>query len=142
GLAAGMSALGKPGGQAANLSLVLIVCSSPISRVVVSRIVEQSGLKPICETPQGALEALSSRQPGLVILDCGPSHEEHHPMAPAIVDHRRASGSILPLLIVLSTKALPADSPFANIADAVVAKPITPDSLQPKIEQLVEDARK
>ena len=63
-------------------------------------------------------------------------------MAPAIVDHRRASGSVLPLLIVLSTKALPADSPFTNIADAVVAKPITPDSLQPKIEQLVEDARR
>jgi CheY-like chemotaxis protein len=63
-------------------------------------------------------------------------------MAPAIVDHRRASGSALPLLIVLSTRNLSPDSPFANITDAVVAKPITPDALQPKIEQLVEDARR
>jgi CheY-like chemotaxis protein len=119
----------------------MIVCSSPISRIVVSRIVEQAGLKPVCATPQDAVGILSSRQPGLVILDCGPNHEELHPMAPAVVDHRRASGSVLPMLIVLSTKDLPPDSPFANIADAVVAKPITPDALQPKIEQLVEGAR-
>jgi CheY-like chemotaxis protein len=142
GLGAGTSLLRKSDVQVANLSLVLIVCSSPISRIVVSRIVEQAGLKPICETPHSAAEALSSRQPGLVIVDCGPNHEEHHPMAPAIVDRRRAAGSSLPMLIVLSTKGLPPDSPFANIADAVVAKPITPDALQPTIEQLVEDARR
>lgn len=127
--------------QAANLSLVLIVCSSPINRIVITRIAEQAGLKTACETPQRAVEALPSRQPGLVILDCGANHEEHLPVAAAIVDHRRASASGLPLLIVLSTKDLPADSPFTNIADAILAKPIRPDALQPKIEQLVEDAR-
>lgn len=132
----------QPSAQAANTALVLIVCASPINRIVVSRIVEQAGLKPVCETPQRAVAALFSQKPGLVILDCGPSHEEHHAMAPAIVDHRRASGSALPLLIVLSTRDLAPDSPFANIADAVVAKPITPDALQPKIEQLVENARR
>ncbi|OJU00812.1 MAG: hypothetical protein BGN87_22520 [Rhizobiales bacterium 65-79] len=143
GLGGNAGLLDQSGVQAAaNLSLVLIVCSSPINRIVVSRIVEQAGLKPVCETPQRAVAALFSQQPGLVILDCGPSHEEHHAMAPAIVDHRRASGSALPLLIVLSTRNLSPDSPFANITDAVVAKPITPDALQPKIEQLVEDARR
>jgi CheY-like chemotaxis protein len=142
GLGSGAGTLRRAGGQGADLSLVLIVCSSPINRVVVSRIVEQAGLKTLCATPQQAVETLSSRQPGLVILDCGVDHAEHHPVAPAIVDHRRASGSALPLLIVLSTRRLPADSPFANIADAVVPKPITPDALQPKIELLVEEARK
>ena len=142
GLGSSAGTFRQPGGQGANLSLVLIVCSSPINRIVISRIVEQAGLKPVCETPQQAVETLLSRQPGLVILDCGPTHEEHHQIAPAIVDHRRASASTLPMLIVLSTKALAPDSPFANIADAVVAKPITPDALQPKIEQLVEGARR
>ncbi|MBN9067086.1 MAG: response regulator [Rhizobiales bacterium] len=131
----------QPNAQAANLSLALIVCPSPINRIVVSRIAEQAGLKVVCETAQGTRQALFSRQPGLVILDCGPNHEELHPIAPAIIDHRRASGSRLPMLIVLSTKNLPADSPFTNIADVIIAKPITPDALQPKIEQLVEDAR-
>jgi CheY-like chemotaxis protein len=142
GLGNGAGERRRADGQGTDLSLVLIVCSSPISRVVVSRIVEQTGLKTLCATPQHAVETLSARQPGLVILDCGPDHEEHHPVAPAIVDHRRASGSTLPLLIVLSTKRLQADSPFANIADAVVPKPITPDALQPKIELLVAEARK
>jgi CheY-like chemotaxis protein len=136
------AAVCRAGGQTANLSLALIVCSSPINRIVVSRIAEQASLKVVCETPQRATEALFSQQPGLVILDCCSNHEEFHAIAPAIVDQRRASGSRLPMLIVLSTKNLPADSPFAHIADAVIAKPITPDALQPKIEQLVEDARK
>jgi CheY-like chemotaxis protein len=131
----------QSGVQAANLSLALIVCSSPINRIVVSRIAEQAGLKVACEIPQRATEALFSQRPGLVLLDCGPNHEEIHPIASAIVDHRRASGSRLPMLIVLSTKSLSADSPFANIADAIIAKPITPDALQPKIKQLVEGAR-
>lgn len=126
---------------AANPSLALIVCSSPINRVVVSRIAEQAGMKVICETPQGAVETLASRRPGLIIFDCGVDHQEHHPIAAAIVDHRRAAGSGLPLLIVLSTKGLSADSALGNIADAILAKPITPDALQPKIKQLVEDAR-
>jgi CheY-like chemotaxis protein len=131
----------QPSAQATNLSLVMVVCSSPINRIVVSRIAEQASLKVVCEMPQHAAEALFSRQPGLVILDCCSNHEELHPIAPAIIDHRRASGSRFPMLVVLSTKNLPADSPFTNIADAVIAKPITPDALQPKIEQLVEDAR-
>jgi CheY-like chemotaxis protein len=132
----------RPGGEAVNISLALVVCSSPINRIVVSRIAEQASMKVVCETPQRATETLFARQPGLVILDCCPNHEEFHSIAPAIVDLRRASGSKLPMLIVLSTKSLPADSPFTHIADAIIAKPITPDALQPKIEQLVEDARK
>jgi CheY-like chemotaxis protein len=141
GLGSGANGLARPAGRGVNLSLVLIICSSPINRIVVSRIVEQTGLKAICEPPQSAVETMFARQPGLVILDSGPKDDEHHHIAPAIVDHRRASGSTLPMLIVLSTKVLSPDSPFANIADAVVSKPITPDALQPKIEQLVEDAR-
>ena len=140
-LEAGAGMDGQHGGLAANLSLALIVCSSPINRIVVSRIAEQAGLKTACETPQRAAEALVSQRPGLVILDCCSDHVEIHPIVPAIVDHRRASGTGLPMLIVLSTKCLPADAPFAEIADAVIAKPITPDALQPKIEQLVEAAR-
>jgi CheY-like chemotaxis protein len=139
---ADMAGARQTGGQTANLSLALVVCSSAINRIVVSRIAEQASLKVACETPQRATEALFARQPGLVILDCCSNHEEFHTIAPAIVDQRRASGSRLPMLIVLSTKNLPADSPFTHIADAIIAKPITPDALQPKIEQLVEDARK
>lgn len=130
-----------PIGQAANLSLALIVFSSPISRIVVSRIAAQACMKVACEPPERATEALFSQRPGLVILDCGPNHEELYPIATAIVDQRRACVSRLPLLIVLATKSVPADSPFATIADAIIAKPITPDALQPKIEQLVRDAR-
>ena len=133
--------LGLSDGQCADLSLVMVVCSSPINRIVVSRIVEQAGLKSLCETPEHAVEALSARRPGMIVLDCCVNCTEHHPIVPAIVDHRRASGSTLPMLVVLSTKAVPADSLFIGVADAIVPKPITPDALQPRIEFLVEEAR-
>ncbi len=127
--------------QTANLSMVMVVCSSPINRIVVSRIVEQSGLKVICEAPEPAIKSISLQLPGLVILDCGAANDECHALAPIIVAHRQAAGANLPMLIVLSTQNLSPDSPFANIADAVVAKPITPERLQPTIERLLEEAR-
>jgi CheY-like chemotaxis protein len=141
GTGTGVGAFRQADRKTADLSLALIACPSPISRIVISRITELAGLKFVCETPQRAVEALSARQPGLVILDCCAGNDEHHAIAAAIVDCRRASASRLPLLIVLSVKDLPEESSLTNIADAVVAKPVTPEALQPTIEQLMEDAR-
>lgn len=59
-----------------DLSRVLIVGNSQINRIVVSKIVERSGLKPICEPPPGALRVLPLIFPALVILDGGPDNSD------------------------------------------------------------------
>jgi CheY-like chemotaxis protein len=128
--------------HSANLSLVMVVCSSQINRIVLSRIVERAGLKVVCETPDQAGSALQAHMPGMVIVDCGAMNDECHALAPALVAQRRVARSNLPMLVALSAAALPPESPFKHLADAIVAKPVTPEKLQPTIERLIEDARK
>ncbi|TIU92779.1 MAG: response regulator, partial [Mesorhizobium sp.] len=45
---------------------VLVVGKSPVNRVVVSKIVERSGLKPTSESPEAAATTLRSLIPGAV----------------------------------------------------------------------------
>src|SRR5688500_17291927 len=57
-------------------SRVLDVGRSPVNRVVVSKIIEKSGLKPISETPEAAAKMLRSVFPGTVILDGGADNRD------------------------------------------------------------------
>ncbi len=59
-----------------DFSHVLVVGKSPINRVVVSKIVEKSGLKPISESPETAAKALRSLIPGAVVLDGGADNKD------------------------------------------------------------------
>ncbi|TIT36467.1 MAG: response regulator [Mesorhizobium sp.] len=121
-----------------DLSRVLVVGKSPINRVVVSKIVERSGLRPISESPDIAAKTLRTLVPGAIVLDGGPDNKDCDNLMPGIEKLRRASGKSLPPVILLSTKnGTPESLGLANIIDAVVAKPITPERLQPVIDRLI-----
>jgi len=123
--------------MAADFSKVLVVGKSSINRVVVSKIVEKSGLKPISELPEAAGKTLARQLPGAVILDGGPDNKDCDPLMSAIDALRRASGKPLPAVILLSTRNGTAESlGLSSVVDAVVAKPITPERLQPVIDRL------
>ena len=121
--------LGLPGtgdvehGNAANLGAVLVVGKSNITRVVVSRIVERSGLRPVAESPEGAQRALSRVRPGTVILDGGADNCDCSHLYACLGDQRRASGRNVPRVILLSTRTG------------------TPENLQPVVHRLLETAR-
>ncbi|WP_292417026.1 response regulator [Mesorhizobium sp.] len=122
----------------ADFSKVLVVGKSSINRVVVSKIVERSGLKPISEPPETAEKALARQIPGAVILDGGPDDKDCDRLLSGIDALRRASGKALPCVILLSTRNGTPDSlGLSSVVDAVVAKPITPERLQPVIDRLV-----
>ncbi|MDX8482506.1 response regulator [Mesorhizobium sp. VK24D] len=122
----------------ADLSKVLVVGKSSINRVVVSKIVEKSGLRPISESPETAGKALAGPVPGTVILDGGPNNSDCDGLLSGIDALRRASGTALPSVILLSTRTGTPDSlGLSSVVDAVVAKPITPERLQPVIDRLV-----
>jgi len=121
-----------------DLSQVLVVGRSPINRVVISKIVEKSGLKPISESPDTAARALRSLIPGAVVLDGGSDNKDCDGLLSSIDALRRASGGSLPPVILLSTKnGTPESLGLSSVIDAVVAKPITPERLQPVIERLL-----
>jgi len=128
----------RTGAIAADFSKVLVVGKSPINRVVVSKIVERSGLKPISEPPEIAEKTLTGQLPGAVILDGGPDNKDCDRLMSAIDALRRASGKLLPAVILLSTRnGTPESLGLSSVVDAVVAKPITPERLQPVVDRLV-----
>ncbi|MET2828582.1 response regulator [Mesorhizobium shangrilense] len=126
----------------AELSQVLVVGKSPINRVVVSKIVERSGLKPISESPETAAKTLRSLIPGAVVLDGGPDNRDCDGLLSGIEALRRASGRSRPPVILLSTKnGTPESLGLSSVVDVVVAKPITTERLQPVIDRLIELGR-
>ena len=130
-------------GLAADLSRVLVVGNSQINRIVVARIVERSGLKPVSETPVGAVRILPLLFPGLVILDGGPENKDCDGVAAGLLALRRVSDKKLPAVILLSNRSGDAASlALGGSIDAVVTKPFTTEQLQPVVDRLVSKARK
>ncbi|UVK41765.1 response regulator [Mesorhizobium sp. AR10] len=121
-----------------DFSHVLVVGKSPINRVVVSKIVEKSGLKPISESPEMAAKTLRSMIPGAVVLDGGVDNKDCDALMAGIDALRRMSGKSLPSVILLSTKNGTAESlGLSSVVDVVVTKPITTERLQPVIDRLI-----
>ena len=130
-------------GTTANLAAVLVVGKSNITRVVVSKIVERSGLRPVAEAPEGAQRVLARLRPGTVILDGGADNCDCNHLFGSLSDQRRMSGRNVPCVILLSTRTgTPETLPVGAMVDAVVAKPITPENLQPVVDRLVQAARR
>ncbi len=130
---------GRPG---VNLAAVLVVGKSQITRVVVSKIVERSGLKPWSESPENAEHLLASLKPGTVILDGGADNCDCNHLLAGIATQRGLSERNLPRVILLSTRTgTPESLTLGPTVDAVVAKPITPEALQPVVDRLLEAAR-
>lgn len=132
------TSLRMPEGRVADLSKVLVVARSQINRVVVAKIVERSGLKTISEGPDAAISMLCDIAPGTIILDGGADNRDCDGLMASIMSLRQASGTNLPSVILLSNKAgTPESLALPSAVDIVVAKPITPERLQPVVDKLV-----
>lgn len=129
-------------GLAPDLARVLVVGNSQINRIVVAKIVERSGLKPVSENPVSAVRVLPLMFPALVILDGGPDNKDCDSVIAGVVALRRVSGRNLPAVILLSNRnGDPASLSLAGAIDAVVTKPFTTEQLQPVVDRLVQAAR-
>ena len=123
-------------------SKVLVVGKSPVNRIVVAKIAERAGLKPISETPETADNVLRMVMPGVIVLDGGPDNRDCDGLVASIAAARRASGGNVPAVILLSNRmGSPQSLELPTIVDVVVAKPITPENLQPVICRLVGQGR-
>lgn len=129
-----------PHGLSPDLSRVLVVGNSQINRIVVAKIVERSGLKPVCEPPAAALRVLPLTFPAMVILDGGPDNKDCDGLVAGIAALRRVSGGKLPAVILLSNRTGPALSPsLLENTDEVVPKPFTTEQLLPVIQKLAQE---
>jgi CheY-like chemotaxis protein len=136
---------GNAGRQSARHSstsaaMALVVGSSAVNRVVLARIVEQSGLRAAQEAPSGALAALG-REPVLLVLDGGRDGRECDPVI-AEVAAMRNRGLGTPLVVLLADHAARPDiTSEGRGVDAVASMPIMPEKLHPLIERLLDRVR-
>ncbi|TKT74277.1 response regulator [Aquamicrobium sp. LC103] len=117
-----------------NHELVLVVGSSPVNRIVISRIAERAGLKTLSVDIDAAAAALASRSPGVVLLDGGPDNGDCDDLLEELAARRLSSGDNLPFVVMLSPVLPPEGRHPNSTIDLVVAKPITPDRLQPILQ--------
>ena len=123
-----------------NRKSALIVSDTQVNRIVVSRIVENAGIKTLSMTPPQALEQSAQQFFSLVVIDGEPG------MASAAeIIKRYSTGPDLadagkPAIIFLSTSMTLPEGIEANAIDAVVAKPLTPDRLEAEVLRLTDGA--
>jgi CheY-like chemotaxis protein len=129
-------------GLVVDFSKILVAAKSPINRIVLAKIVEQAGLKPVAESPETAGLTLLGLIPGVVILDGGAEIRDCDELIPVIARTRSTLQRALPVVILLSNRNGTVESlGLSAVIDAVVAKPITPEKLQPVVERLIAQAR-
>lgn len=125
--------------SSAHFDVALVVGTSPVNRVVAMRIAERAGLKVHAASPSDAHKLLEAKWPGIVILDGGADGRECDCLLEDLAAQKRIGGGRAPQVILLQN-ALPSDGQpgRGGTIDAVVAKPITPDRLQPLIRSLID----
>ena len=125
-----------------DFDLVLVVGSSPVNRVVVSKIAERMGLRAIAAEPEAAPATLFASNPGTVILDGGADGRECDSVIEGLAAQRLAAGGRAPVVILLQNP-VPSHGqpPKGGTIDAIVAKPISPDRLQPLIRSMIDRVR-
>lgn len=129
-------------GPSFDLTLGLVAGRSAITCIVISRILARAGLRTITETPERAPEQLLARRPCVIVADGGIYNDDCRDLVEAVAGLRRATGTGLPVLVVLTaTNTHPARVDPGGTVNAVVAKPITPEALQPIVEILLDPFR-
>lgn len=117
---------------------VLVAGCSEITRVVVCRIIERAGLRPVSATPEDAARLLARLKLGAVILDGGADNRDCDGLLAAIEASRRLSSDGGPRVVLLSNRnGTPLSLGLPAVVDAAVTKPITPERLRPAVEKLV-----
>jgi CheY-like chemotaxis protein len=124
-------------GRLPQQDVVLVVGRSPVNLIVLSKIVERARMRAVTETPERAGRLIEQGQAAIVILDGGADMTECDGVMGAILDQKLASSSDRPFVIMLTMRNMdPATFLAGGAVDALVAKPVTPERLQPLIESV------
>ncbi len=120
---------GTDNAQATRGRYALVISGSPVNRVVVCRILQDSGIRPIAVDVSAAPELLSAAPPRLIVAESSREPERLKPLLD-MLSKMAAAGSAPPVIYLAGThgSGLP-DFPFSE----VVKMPIAPESFRPLI---------
>lgn len=116
---------------------VIVVSTSQVNLIVLSRIVERARLKAVNCEPEGAGAHIARIDPLIVILDGGSDMRECDAALGPIAVQKRMSDGARPHVVLLTVRNMqPDDVDMGGLIDSLVAKPVTPERLQPLIESV------
>lgn len=125
-------AIGHPFAQPAT---AIVVSRSQVNLIVLSRIVERARLKALACGPDVAGALIEGRDPLVVILDGGSDLHDCDAVLGPIAARKRLSGGARPHVVLLTMQNMkPETIDKGGLIDSLVAKPVTPERLQPLIE--------
>jgi len=134
----GGSGRATPSVGCADHSRILVVAASPVNRIVISRMLERIYLKPTAVDHEAALEAFVAKCPAMVIIDEG-QQTNLDALIEELASRRQSHMSNLPRIVLIAEPSQQGSVRYEGLVDAVVAKPITPEILQPVVERLAKD---
>jgi len=128
-------------GLSANSALqtgpVVVVGRSPVNLIVLSRIAERARMKVFTDAPDKAGRLIEQCRPAIVILDGGADLHECDAALGAIMAQKLMTGGVSPFVIMLTpNNQRPEAILSGGTIDALVSKPVTPERLQPLLEQI------
>lgn len=113
----------------------LVIAERAVDRIVISRFVALAGIAVLDADPAAAFSALAQGAPDLLVIDAGPSNDQHLQIMASL------TGPVLPEIIVVTR-----DQEAARLLNgdpqigAAVCKPVTSDKVVPTVHDLL-DAR-
>lgn len=114
---------------------VIVVSTSQVNLIVLSRIVERARLKAVSCEPERAGAHIARIDPLIVILDGGSDMRECDAALGPIAVQKRMSDGARPHVVLLTVRNMQPDAvDMGGLIDSLVAKPVTPERLQPLIE--------
>ena len=114
---------------------VIVVSTSQVNLIVLSRIVERARLKAVNCEPERAGAHIARIDPLIVILDGGSDMRECDAALGPIAVQKRMSDGARPHVVLLTVQNMRPDAvDMGGLIDSLVAKPVTPERLQPLIE--------
>lgn len=118
---------------------VLVISAFPVNRIIIAHSIERIYRKPLSVDPSSAVNALTSPDICLVVLDATGGQDELTAIFARLEELRRSDS---PPRILLIARGRPSDAdgggdaiPFP--ADEVIHKPFTPDMVQSAVDQLL-----
>lgn len=120
-----------------DFGLALIAATSPVTRLVVSRIAERAGLRTHGHTPEEAWQVTPARVPAIALLAGGADGRDCDELLEQLIEIRHKTGPAQAPRLVMLINKMP-DQPHHSMIDAMVMMPATPDRLQPIIRDIMD----
>ena len=109
---------------------MLVISGSPVNRVVVCRILQDCGIRPVAADAVAAFELLQASPPQLIIVEACRDPEALQPFFDRLSELSATCGAPPTIYLAGNDGSAPPEYPFNEIA----RMPVAPENFRPLVE--------